>query len=176
MEQAEFLKDVSTWNNHLPLLWMALEMTKGCKLPVIEWGAGSGSTPYLRQYCQDDGREFFSYDSNKEWAEKCGSIYIENWNNADIYKPSSVILVDESPGLHRHETMAIMKDRAEIIVVHDSEINGCGQYFFEKVWPLFKFRVNINKTGGGAGASMVSNKIDLNFLLGNKVGDYIIEP
>ena len=160
MQQSEFLKSCSHWNDHLPLLWLALEETKDSKLPICEFGAGDGSTPYLRQYCLDNNREFVSYDFNKEWAEKTGSIHIPDWDVADIYKEYSVVLVDESPGEHRHETLSILKDKALILVVHDSETPATG-YMLNKIWYLFKYRVNLNKDMGGAEASAVSNHIDV---------------
>jgi len=47
MTKEDFLIDVQTWNDHLPLLWLALEATKDSELPVIEFGSGMGSTPYI---------------------------------------------------------------------------------------------------------------------------------
>ncbi|SRR6266496_541208 len=170
MTKDQFLRDVSGWNNHLPLLWLGLEDTQHNKHPVIEFGSGLGSTPILKQYCKDAGREFLSYDNNAEWAEQMGSILIPNWSTAEIYKRSSVILVDCAPGESRHEIMAIMKDRADIIIVHDTEKDGSGNYLYEKIWPLFKFRINL--TGGSTWASAVSNTIDLSIFVGNEFGQY----
>lgn len=169
MTKEQFLKDVSEWNNHLPLLWLALEATIRNPYPVIEYGSGLGSTNYLRQYCLQNHREFISYDNNREWAEQMGSNLITNWSNADIYKRSSVILVDNAPGEMRHEIMAIMKDRADIIIVHDSEPNGKG-YMLDKVWPLYRYRIDL--TGGNTWASAVSNSIDLSIFVGQIFGEY----
>ena|ERR1700760_152961 len=169
MTKEVFLKEVSGWNNHLPLLWLALEETKGSVLPVIEFGSGMGSTPYLRQYCQEAGREFNTYDGHKEWAEQMNSTLVTDWGTADIYKDSSVILVDNAPGEIRHEIMAIMKNRALIVVVHDSEAEATG-YMLDKVWPLYKYRVNL--TGGNTWASAVSNTIDLSIFEGQQFGEY----
>ncbi len=173
MNKNDFLSDVRTWNNHLPLLWLALEQTKDSPLPIIEFGSGSGSSPYLRRYCLDNNREFRSYDYNKEWAEKTGSTWVEDWDKADIYKECSVCLVDESPGEHRHETMLIMKDKAQIAVVHDSE-EEAGGYMLYKVWEFYKFRVNCNKGGGGAEATAVSNFFDVSIWDGQELGGFKI--
>jgi len=169
MTQENFLKDVSNWNNHLPLLWLALEATIRSPYPVVEYGSGNGSTNYLRQHCFDNSREFISYDNNAEWAEQMGSILISDWSTADIYKRSSVILVDNSPGESRHEIMAIMKDRSDIIVVHDSEPAATG-YLLDKIWPLYKYRINL--TGGNTWASAVSNTIDLSIFVDQIFGEY----
>lgn len=162
MTKEDFLKDVGSWSNHRHLLWDALEATSRSMFPVAEFGAGEGSTPYLRQYCQEKGREFFSYESNEEWAEKCGSAFIEDWNKADIWRYYSVVLIDHAPGEHRHEAIAILKDMAGIIVIHDTEPAATG-YMLDKIWGLFKYRVDFQSDG--AWASAVSNSIDLTNLV-----------
>lgn len=161
MLKEEFLKDIDTWCNHRVLLWEALELTKDSSFGVAEFGAGHGSTPFLRQYCVDANRTFVSYENDKEWADKCGSNFINNFLTADIYTQYSVVLVDFAPGEHRHEAVAILKDLARIIVIHDSEVGGSGNYMYDKIYPLFKYRKDYNVTEGGAGATMLSNHIQL---------------
>jgi hypothetical protein len=171
MTKDNFLKDVSSWCNHRILLWLALEATYDSIYPVVEFGAGEGSTPFLRQYCYDNNRQFNSYENNREWANSMGSDLITNWNTADIYKRYSVVLIDHAPGEHRHEAMAILKDKADIIVAHDTEL-GAGEYMYDKVWPLFRHRINL--FGNGAGASAVSNTVDLTIFEGQEFGEYKI--
>jgi hypothetical protein len=65
-----------------------------------------------------------------------------------------------------------MMDRADIIVIHDTEEGGAGDYKYDHIWHLFKYRLNYNKNGGGAGATAVSNKIDLNKFRGLTLGQY----
>lgn len=172
MTQEDFIKDVGSWDNHRVLLWLALELTKGSPLPVVEYGAGHGSTPFLRQYCEDAGRTFISYESNAEWAEKCGSIYIPDWLTADVYKDCSVALVDSAPGEIRHEIIAILKDKVDVLTVHDSEPAATG-YMLDKIWILYSYRVNLKSEG--AWASAVSNKIDLTQFDGTLIGKFKIE-
>jgi hypothetical protein len=162
MTQEEFLKDIDTWCNHRVLLYEALELTKDSPYGVCEFGAGHGSTPFLRQYCKDANRTFVSYENDKEWADKVGSTFIDNFLTADIYTQYSVVLVDFAPGESRHEAVAILKDLARIIVIHDSEEGGSGNYMYSKIYPLFKYRKDYNITEGGAGATMLSNYIDFN--------------
>lgn len=169
MKKEQFLNDVAGWNNHLCLLWLALEETKSSPHPVIEFGSGQGSTKYLRQYCRESNRDFISYDNNREWADQMDSHLITNWSTADIYKRSSVILVDCAPGEIRHEIMAIMKDRADIVIIHDSEPEAIG-YMLDKVWPLYRSRINL--TGSKTWASAVSNSIDLSIFVGQIIGEY----
>jgi hypothetical protein len=169
MNKEEFIADYSSWDDHRPLLWLALEETRYSQFPVIELGAGGGSTPYLRQYCSDNSRQFISYDYNREWADSMGSNLITNWSTADIYKRCSVLLVDHSPGEHRHEAIAIMKDLADIIVIHDTESDAVG-YMYDKIWRLFRYRINFMV--GTVGASAVSNSIDLSKFVGEQFGNH----
>jgi hypothetical protein len=46
---------------------------------------------------------------------------------------------------------------------------------WSKAWPHFKYRLNYNRTGGGAGATLVSNKIDVNRFRGLSLGPYTFD-
>lgn len=160
MTKTEFISDVTNWSNHRHLLFPALEATKSTKLPVLELGCGQGSTPYLREYCKDEGLELFSYDYDKEWAEKFGAIHVDNWDTQGLWsKEYSVCLIDLSPGEYRR--IALMKIKARIIVLHDSEPVGHNSSDY-KVRPLFKkFRFLKDYKSDGAWASALSNYINV---------------
>lgn len=169
MTKSEFINGVSNWSNHRLLLWPALEATRHLNLPVLELGCGDGSTPYLRQYCEDNNLKFRSFDSNKEWAEKHGSTYLETWDSVQwFYKQQySVVLIDESPGEHRREALQLFASypiHFSIVIVHDSEPEGWNTSDY-KVRPLFN-KFNYVKdlesiVKGGAWASALSNEIDV---------------
>lgn len=170
-----FLKGVSgNWNNHLPLLLVGLQLTTG---DVYEFGAGEGSTPYLRGYCRANNRHFQSWENNKEWADKCCSVYVKDWNNDGLFWSAGLVFIDHAPGEQRIITIAELAKRNEtqIIVIHDTEEIGAGDYKFDTIWHLFKYRLNYNKTGGGAGATAVSNTIDLNRFRGLSLGPYTFD-
>ncbi len=173
MTQQEFLGGVIDAENHRPLLWLALEATSVSSLPVLEFGAGTGSTDYLRKYCSDTGRRFMSYDSNEEWAAKWKSRYIKNWMDSELYMRSSVVLVDQAPGEYRHQSMIKLKDDTQIIVVHDSEPDESMGYQLDLVWPHFKYRVFIKGTKIWSAA--VSNHYDLTKHVGEMIGDFKVE-
>jgi hypothetical protein len=162
-----FLKDVQGWSSHRPLLFLSLELTKG---PVIEFGCGDGSTPYLSKYCHDTERVFKSYDSNQEWALKHGATLITDWYDNAPYEKCGVAFLDHAPGEMRWVSVLKFLDKADIIVIHDSEEGGAGNYMYDNIWHKFKYRLNYNKTGGGAGATALSNKIDLNQYRGDFCG------
>lgn len=162
MTKEEFLKDIGAWSNHRRLLWMALRSALG---PILELGAGEGSTPYLRQFCDEHLRSFQSYDSNKEWAKKMQV----NYNNGDWESLScwhnplwGVVLLDLAPGEYRR--VALMKLTAQIIIIHDSEPPRWNASDY-KVRPLFKnFKYVIDdkpKEKGAPWTTAVSNTVDV---------------
>lgn len=169
MTQEQFLSSVSSWNDHLPLLWLALQETTG---PVAEFGSGDGSTPYLRQYCEESNREFSSYDNNPEWCHKTGSTFC-HWSDASLYRDYDVCLIDHAPGELRHEALAILKDKVKILIVHDSEPVGSGNYKLDKIWHLFKYKVNLKSEG--AWATALSNHIDVTKWGGQELVGFKIE-
>jgi len=171
-----FLTTTGNWDNHRLMLLLGLSLTTG---KVTELGAGEGSTPVLRAYCKEAGRQFDTYDSNLEWANKMNSGHVWDWDSdarwLDIWAPCGLLFVDHAPGEHRKVAIERMKDRAQIICVHDTEIGGAGDYGFEPVFAKFRYRLNYNKTGGGAGATLVSNTIDVNRFRGLSLGPYIFD-
>ena len=169
MKRPEFLKEMSGDNNHRLLLWDAIRATKG---KVVEFGSGYGSTPYIRKQCLDAKRTFETYDNGEKWAGKHGSTFVPNNDWDSITPKGGVLLVDHAPGERRSIDIARLKDNFDIFVIHDSEPVGAGDYKYETIWHLFKYRVDV-KTDG-AWATAVSNKIDVTKWAGKKFGKYII--
>ena len=165
----EFMLELSGDNHHRLLLWEALKETTG---KVVEFGSGHGSTKYLRKYCEDNKREFETYDNGKEWAKLHGSTYVPNNEWDKVKTKGDVILIDHAPGEQRHIDIINRKDDFTIFVIHDSEPTGAGDYKFERVWGLFKYRVDVKTEG--AWATAVSNTVDVTKWKGNKAGNYII--
>lgn len=172
-EHYEFLKGIKgNWDNHRILLLLALELTEG---RVFEYGSGEGSTPYLREYCKEHNRHFYPLESNKEWADKMDSIHVPDWRATDEWFQCGVAFVDLAPGEDRVYAIQKLVNKADIIVIHDTEEGGQGDYKFETIWHLFKYRLNYNRLGGGAGATAVSNTIDLNRFRGLTLGQYTFD-
>lgn len=165
--QSNFLKNIENWSNHRVLLWLALKETTGT---VCEMGCGHGSTNYLSEYCKKNKREFISLEGSKEWAEQFNSIYVEDWEKHE-HKEYDVLLVDHAPGERRHVDIANLKDSSKIIVIHDSEPEATG-YLLDRIWHLFKYRVDV-KTNG-AWATAVSNHIDITSWKGKTVANNLI--
>lgn len=163
---------------YYPLLYKALEETTE---EVVEFGMGWGSTPLLNEYCTKNKRILESYDFNEEWRSKFDNILnkhhssylVENW--ADIYaeiKDAAVIFIDQSPGEERKETIRAYKDTKGILVIHDTEPTGVGDYRVRPLFHLFKYKVEVQTEG--AWATALSNDYDLTKWIGETFGDYKI--
>lgn len=162
MTQKQFLEGVNNNDlNHRILLWEAMQLTTG---KVVEFGSGHGSTPYLRKFCEESGREFESYDHNKEWAEATGATLVPfgNWDKVNV--EADVLFIDHAPGEDRKHQIVKYKDTAKILVIHDTEPPADHGYQTRQHYPGFKYWVEIRTNG--AWATMVSNHIDLSSCVG----------
>lgn len=155
MNKQEFIGQITNWNNHRTLLWQALKNTTG---KVVEFGCGEGSTEILRTYCKENGREFISFDSNKEWADKFNSKFVEDWDKLDI-TDIDVLFIDHAPGERRHIDMEKYSTIAKVIVIHDSEPEAPG-YMLDKIWHLFPYKLDW-VVPGGAWTTLVSNHFNV---------------
>lgn len=195
MTHQEFTKDANDWNNHIFLLWLALEETKAGE--VIEMGCGDGSTRQLNKYCHDNNRHLHSFDTDKEWLKRFSDYatpnhsfhYIENdWHIVkDMIPNPSVILIDHAPGERRIVDVKRFMDINGILVLHDTQPPPtAADYGYERIWPLFKYKVHltcpVNPDPAPDGslhnrtwASAVSNHYDVTKWRGLKYQDYEIK-
>lgn len=165
--EKSFLENIENWCNHRPLLWKALKATKG---DVCEMGCGYGSTPFLRDFCEAYNRKFITLESSQEWATKFQSTFVEDWEQY-VHQDYDVLLIDHAAGERRHIDIANLKDRAKIMVIHDSEPAATG-YMLDKIWHLFKYRCDL-KTDG-AWATAVSNFYDVTKWSGEVIANYTL--
>lgn len=164
------------WDNHKILLYIALMDTNSSSAPILELGCGEGSSPTLQDYVKNNHRELISYDFHEDWAAKYGAHFVKDWDtDVDWNKKYSVALVDESPGEQRHKSIMLLKNVCDIVVVHDSEPSATG-YLLDKIWPLYKYKVDL--VSKGAWATAMSNTHDVSKWaeLGLKFDDYEIKP
>jgi hypothetical protein len=174
-DRVGFMDGISNWNNHRGLLWLSLHLTEG---PVMELGSGEGSTGYLRAYCARWGRIFQTFDNNQMWCDKTDSEFVEDWSPIIAGAAGTkrgLIFIDHAPGERRAPDTIKLANAADILVLHDTEEGGAGDYKWEQAWPHFKYRLNYNKNGGGAGATAVSNTIDLNRFRGLSLGQFTFD-
>lgn len=173
--------------SYYPLLFKALEVTKG---EIIEMGCGHGSTPLLHEYANKYKRILHSYETEKEWIskfEKTANQYHNftlldrnAWDScSDMHQNPSVVFIDHAPGERRKEDLLKFKDKAEIIVIHDTEPFGAGDYQVRQHFGKFKYCVEVmsnwhDPLEAGAWATALSNTIDLTKWIGEKFGEYRI--
>ena len=188
-DTCSFLTDVDNWCNHRPLLYLALEMSG--RGDIFELGCGEGSTKHLHDYGIKTGRCVISYDYSMEWLQKYAhtlshvtppvhefvttinpdvlTAMVDYFTNSN---KTTVCLVDHSPGERRWEDMAAIANKVDLVIIHDSELAATG-YMLDKIWHLYKYRININTIG--ACAALVSNTIDVTAFNNMKLGDFTLE-
>lgn len=174
--------------SYYPLLYKALEATKG---EIIEMGTGHGSTPLLHEYVQrNKGRTLHSYETDKTWLDKFVGTANSNhtftlldrtaWDVcSSMHHSPSVVFIDHAPGERRKEDVLLFKDIAEIIVIHDTEPTGAGDYQVRQHFGKFKYCVEVmsnwhDPREAGAWATALSNTIDITKWVGEKFGEYKI--
>ena len=146
--------DPDAYSTHQVPLIAAVLQTKG---PVIEFGMGHYTTPLLHQLCCNN-RMLFSIEASREYAEQFeylrtprhAIIYVENhdWTQADrildkISDRWGVVFVDHGDMEARAPAILKFKDRAELIVVHDSNVRteeGKSAYDYDEAFALFTHR------------------------------------
>lgn len=187
-DTCNFLEDVHGWNNHRPLLYLALKLSGHGN--ILELGCGDGSTNHLNCYGKESGRNVNSYDYDQKWLNKYLPLLsiIEPKheffttqnptvlsNAIDYYTldtTTTVCLVDHSPGERRWEDARDIADRVDFVVIHDSELAATG-YLMDRIWGLYKYRLNINSEG--ACAALVSNTLDVGVFDGMHLGRFLLE-
>jgi len=191
MNKTKFWEGINDWNNHLVLLWYALEATQG---DVVEMGCGMGSTRQMHEYCKDKGRNLFSFETEEKYIEMFADLQsagppfhvfhriINNWHTAKDTCPNpSVILIDHAPGERRIVDVARFEDFNGIMVMHDTQPKPtAADYGYERIWHLWKYKidlrvpVNIDKRGrqhNRTWASAVSNYYDVTQWKGFETAD-----
>lgn len=129
-------------STHIPVLAWALANTRG---PILELGTGLYSTPLI--HAMAGQRRVLSLESNSKWFELASAFahgrhqvrrVSETWPDDDAAFDSwwGLVFVDQYPPEARGACIARLRDRADMIVVHDSEL--VDYYGLTAVFPLFK--------------------------------------
>ena len=163
---------------YYPLLFKAMESTEGS---IMELGMGWGSTPLLNEYSKRNKRRLLSFDYNEDWRLKFDNI-LHKYHTSDLVKDwsmvyasikdASVIFIDQSPGEERKITIQNYSNTSGILVIHDTEPIGAGDYRVRTLFDLFKYKVEVQTDG--AWATALSQEIDITKWDGEKFGEYVI--
>lgn len=150
-------ESTNDFDSHRPLLWLAVSKTEEV---IMEFGCGVGSTSLLEKI---ENRNFVSYETNAEWADKFESTlwvndYIEDI--ADSYYHIGVLFVDAAPAEVRKEIVSKFHLNADVVVVHDTEPGAEYVYGMSEVLSTFKYRLDYQPEGKPH-TTAVSNRIDV---------------
>lgn len=139
----EYFPRTSSWvNSYRPYLLQALELTGSGN--VLEMGVGNNSSPFLKQYCKEHNRALYSYDNDREWAQKFDAHFAgeraEHWEASDYaMRNYTVAFIDHSPPFHRPIAVRNLLNKVSIFVIHDTQPSHNFVYNLDTVFPLFKY-------------------------------------
>jgi len=115
--------------------------------PVLELGAGLFSTPLLHWLCKEQGVKLVTYENVEEYYKFSKSFQsrehrirlTDDWskveNNGTFW---GVVFIDHAPAERRHIDAIRFADKADIVIIHDSDEREIYQY--DNVYPHFKYR------------------------------------
>lgn len=156
---------IKLWTTHMTCLIKVLLNSKG---PVLEVGGGPFSTPLLHWMCKMQNRKLVTYENEPTFYELCRRFksplhrvrFIENWDTMDFKTHWGVVFIDHHPDERRVKDVINFKDKADFIVIHDTEKEK--KYRWDKAWPLFEYVHHWKECKPYT--SVVSNYKNLDFL------------
>jgi len=152
-------ESTNDWDSHRPLLYLACEKTESINGGRIEFGCGYGSSELLSEYYKGAGRfdnnmlsgkHFFSFETNKEWADKFPkTIFVNDYGLAILYAENSVFsFIDCAPAELRKGIINHLANKSRIIIVHDTEIGSDYVYQLSDILSHnFKYRLDYTPEG-----------------------------
>jgi hypothetical protein len=166
------LKDAE-YGTHMAPLVTAVMNTTG---PVFEMGCGDFSTPMLHAICKAQNRFLLSTDTSKDWISlfldmksdmhdfQYVPVYSNDWDKDENHtkwdevgnQEWGVVFIDHRPGGRRKVDIVRFANKADVIVVHDTEASCYG---YEPFLKQFKYRYNYIRYN--VHTTLVSNKIDV---------------
>jgi predicted O-methyltransferase YrrM len=159
------LEHLSGFENHRPVLLAALNATKG---HVLEMGMGIGSTPHLSEYCIKHNRKLTSLENNVFYFSMFNllshDMELVDWTTKrHDRRKYGVVFIDHAPSEQRHIDAILLKNKAQIIVVHDCEHEGkdYDSYFISRIADNFKYRKDFKPENQVEKTVMFSNFIDV---------------
>ncbi len=136
---------------HIPLLSRAFDLSSG---DILEVGTGFFSTTFLDWVCSFSGRKLVSYETSPKWYERAKRMqsdyhdifFVEKWADIPLdQKHWGLAFVDHDPHKERAVTIERLKDKADYIIVHDTEPRSEKGYDYPRIYSLFKYRFDHKK-------------------------------
>lgn len=150
--------------SHIPVLsaamYAAVIKTAG---PVLELGAGLGSTLLLHGLCGISKRQLLTLDHNELWLRKFMNFgrswhqfkLVDSFLELEEYRQKwGLAFVDHGIAEQRGSSVLSLRDVADIIVCHDT----CHYflYNYEPILSSFKYRWNFKPHGLGGSNPMTT--------------------
>ncbi len=164
-----YKKDVVFCATHIVPLVKCFEASQG---DILELGTGFYSTTLLDWLSEMYNRELFSYDTDEKWAKMNQEKYEKPTHHINYVEDLDalnltdrhwgLVLIDHSPSTRRKVDILRLKDKADFIVIHDSQPKLDWKFRFSKIYPEFKYVYHYDKINPHT--TVVSNFKDLDFL------------
>ena len=144
--------------SHLPILSAAMNVTQG---PVLELGAGLGSTLLLHGLCGASKRKLVTLESDKEWLGKFLNFgrswhefrFVEDFLDIPEYSQEwGLVFVDHGIALQRGISLKKLEN-VPVIVCHDT----CHFFLYDYEPTLSSFRSRWDYQIMGPRTTVVSN-------------------
>ena len=155
---------------HMPMV-VAMVIKSGG--PILEMGCGPYSTYILHEICKLTKRELVTLDGLAGWldeylflASNFHSLYfVKDWAAYTLIdaKRWGMVLIDHAPEDRRKIDIDRLKDNADYLIVHDTNVAGYG---YEPILDKFKYRFDYKIVIPWT--TVVSNVKDLSFLQDGK--------
>jgi len=157
---------MDAWSTHIPMIGSIFVKSTG---PILEMGCGYYSTYMLHEMCKHGKRKLVSLEEKLDWVKKFMFLnnefhlvqHVKDWSSFSLIDEFKwgMVLVDHAPGERRKFDIERLKDKADYLIVHDSQEAG---YKYETVLPSFKYRFDYKLLS--TWTTVVSNIHNLEFL------------
>ena len=151
------MPDIPDYGTHVTPLTVALQNTTG---PILEMGCGDFSTPILHALCAPNKRFLLSAETDKKWMNLFTDLergwhhfqYVPAnewhcnphtlWDHVGKEMHWGVVFIDHSPGERRVVDIERLRNKADIIVVHETQQSS---YNYEPTISSFKYRYDYER-------------------------------
>lgn len=152
--------------SHIPLLSATMMITSG---PVLELGAGLGSTLLLHGLCGSMNRKLVTIESDKSWLYQFINYgrswhqirYTEDFISLREYSMNwGLVFIDHGIALQRGLSLEKLKN-SPVIICHDT----CHHWLYNYEPTLSNFRYRFDYKISGPRTTVVSNSVDVAYEL-----------